>query len=102
MSPALAGGLFTTSTTWGAPRRWKSDELREIRWREQEEVEEEGGDPEQERSLEGLVSGRGVMDGIVVERGRDRVSIRGGSRQASEPQEVNPEMGGVRRGVIPE
>ena len=71
MSPALAGGLFTTSTTWGAPRRWKSDELREIRWRGQEEVEEEGGDPEQERSLEGLVSGRGVMVGIVVERGRD-------------------------------
>ena len=29
-------------------------------------------------------------------------SIRGGRSQVSEPQEVNPKMGGVGRGVIPE
>ena len=42
------------------------------------------------------------MVGSVVERGRDRVSIRGGSSQASEHQEVNPEMGGVGRGSTAE
>ena len=59
MSPALTGGFFTTSTIWGVPRRLENDELRKIGCRGQEDVEEEGGDPEQERSLEGLVSGSG-------------------------------------------
>ena len=88
MSPAVAGGFFTTSTIWDAPRRWKSDELRKIGWRGQE------------RSLDGLVSGRG--DGWEYGGEGQGHSIRGGRSQASEPQEVNPQMGGVGRGVIPE
>ena len=46
------------------------------------------------------VSGRG--DGWEYGGEGQGHSIRGGRSQASEPQEVNPQMGGVGRGVIPE